>query len=140
MLFEAYASSLEVDLSYQNFAAELDAMPGLYAPPDGELLLARSLEGVPIGCAGLRPTETPGRCEVKRLYVAPQARGFGLGGQMIEAIMREAERIGYREMVLDTLPSMTGAIALYRRSGFETIEPYYDTPVSGTVFMRRNLG
>jgi ribosomal protein S18 acetylase RimI-like enzyme len=54
-------------------------------------------------------------------------------------LLRAAARIGYREMRLDTLPSMAGAQALYRRLGFETMPPYYDTPIAGTVFMRRRL-
>jgi ribosomal protein S18 acetylase RimI-like enzyme len=54
-------------------------------------------------------------------------------------VLKEAERIGYREMRLDTPPSMAGAVALYRKLGFEPIEPYYDTPVIGTIFMRRSL-
>ena len=76
---------------------------------------------------------------MKRLYVSPEARGFGLGERLVDAVVKEAERIGYREMRLDTLPSMAGAIALYRKLGFETIEPYYDTPMIGTIFMRRSL-
>jgi hypothetical protein len=63
----------------------------------------------------------------------------GLGERLVDAVVKEAERIGYREMRLDTLPSMAGAIAMYRKSGFEPIEPYYDTPVIGTIFMRRAL-
>ena len=63
---------------------------------------------------------------MKRLYVAPQGRGIGLGRRLVEAILREAERIGYREMRLDTLPSMTEALAVYRRAGFEPTEPYFD--------------
>src|SRR5690606_10510485 len=138
-LFRAYASSLEIDLSYQNFEAEMRAMPGKYAPPAGELLLARRSDGAPVGCVALRPIEPDGCCEMKRLYVAPEGRGRGLGERLVAAILRTAERIGYREMRLDTLPSMTGAIALYRRFGFEPIAPYYDTPVTGTIFMRRTL-
>jgi ribosomal protein S18 acetylase RimI-like enzyme len=76
---------------------------------------------------------------MKRLYVLPEGRGSGLGRKLIDAVVREAERIGYNEMRLDTLPSMAGAIALYRKLGFEPIEPYYDTPVIGTIFMRRSL-
>jgi ribosomal protein S18 acetylase RimI-like enzyme len=76
---------------------------------------------------------------MKRLFVAPEARGSGLGQRLIDAILREAEGIGYREMRLDTLPSMARAITLYRKSGFEPIEPYYDTPITGTIFMRRYL-
>jgi GNAT superfamily N-acetyltransferase len=138
-LFRAYASSLDIDLSYQDFEAEMQAMPGKYAPPAGELLLARSSDGTPVGCVGLRPIEPRGCCEMKRLYVAPEGRGAGLGERLVAAVVREAERIGYREMRLDTLPSMSGAMALYRKLGFVPMEPYYDTPVIGTIFMRRSL-
>jgi GNAT superfamily N-acetyltransferase len=117
-LFRAYASSLDIDLSYQDFEAEMQAMPGKYAPPAGELLLARSSDGTPVGCVGLRPIEPRGCCEMKRLYVAPEGRGAGLGERLVAAVVREAERIGYREMRLDTLPSMSGAMALYRKLGF----------------------
>jgi GNAT superfamily N-acetyltransferase len=117
----------------------MEAMPGKYAPPAGELLLARDSNLTPVGCVGLRPTEPPGCCEMKRLYVSPEVRGFGLGERLVDAVVKEAERIGYREMRLDTLPSMTGAIALYRKLGFEPMEPYYDTPVIGTIFMGRSL-
>ena len=58
---------------------------------------------------------------------------------MIDALVEIAERIGYREMRLDTLPSMTRAQALYRKLGFEVVEPYCGTPVVGTLFMRRLL-
>ena len=138
-LFRQYASSLDIDLSYQGFEAELAAMPGQYAPPAGALLLARSHDGTPIGCVGLRPLDVAGCCEMKRLYVAPEGRGLGLGTRLVEAIVAQAVRLGYRDMRLDTLPSMTRALALYRKSGFEPIEPYYATPVIGTVFLRRSL-
>ena len=138
-LFRAYAASLEVDLAYQGFEAEMAAMPGKYAPPGGRLLLARSPAGAPLGCVGLRALEWPGCCEMKRLYVAPEGRGAGLGAGLVEAVIREAEAIGYREMRLDSLPSMGPAIALYRRHGFHAMAPYYETPVAGTVFLRRIL-
>jgi GNAT superfamily N-acetyltransferase len=140
-LFRAYAASLEVDLAYQNFDAEMAAMPGKYAPPSGELLLAHSAnrEAIAIGCVGLRAIDPAGCCEMKRLYVAPQGRGTGAGLALVEELIRVAERIGYREMRLDTLASMMAAQALYRRLGFDVIAPYYDTPVAGTVFMRRWL-
>ena len=104
-LFRAYASSLEIDLSYQNFEAEMEAMSGKYALPAGELPLARYSNGTPVGCVGLRPIEPQGCCEMKRLYVSPEARGFALGEKLVDAVVKEAERIGYREMRLDTLPS-----------------------------------
>jgi GNAT superfamily N-acetyltransferase len=138
-LFEEYAASLGVDLGYQNFAAELAGLPGRYAPPEGALLLARGGAGEPLGCVGLRPLAPAGCCEMKRLYVSPRARGLGLGRALVDAVLGEAARIGYREMRLDTLPSMAGAIALYRSAGFEPIAPYYDTPLAGTIFLRRRL-
>lgn len=138
-LFRAYAASLDVDLGYQDFEGEMAAMPGQYAPPAGELLLAREAGGEPLGCVGLRPIAPSGCCEMKRLYVAPQGRGAGVGKALVDALVQAAERIGYREMRLDTLPSMAGAQALYRKLGFEVIAPYYDTPVAGTIFMRRAL-
>jgi ribosomal protein S18 acetylase RimI-like enzyme len=136
---EAYAASLDVDLAYQNFAAEMAAMPGSYSPPAGELLLARAPDGAPLGCVGLRPIAPEGCCEMKRLYVSPRARRTGLGRALMMAIIGAAERIGYREMRLDTLPTMAQAIALYRAAGFEPIAPYYSTPVAGTLFLARTL-
>ncbi len=139
-LFRAYAASLDVDLAYQDFEAELAAMPGKYAGPEGALLLARGSNGAPLGCAGLRPMPASGCCEMKRLFVTPEGRGSGLGGQLVNAVVKTAQEIGYREMRLDTLPSMAGAQALYRKLGFEIIAPYYETPIAGTIFMRRLLG
>jgi ribosomal protein S18 acetylase RimI-like enzyme len=100
------------------------------------LLLARCAEGQPLGCIALRPMTEPRRCEMKRLYVAPAGRGSGLGRSLMLAIINAAKAIGYRELWLDTLPSMAEAQGLYRAAGFEPAEPYYDTPVAGTVFLR----
>lgn len=138
-LFRDYAASLEVDLTYQNFAAELASLPGQYAPPAGALLLTRDADGAAVGCVALRPMELAGCCEMKRLYVCGRARGTGLGRKLAVAIIREAVRIGYREVRLDSLPTMLAAVALYRTLGFEPTAAYYDTPVAGTVFMRRTL-
>lgn len=138
-LFKAYASSLDIDLGYQDFASELSELPGKYASPKGELLLAYDLANNPLGCVGLRPIAPDGCCEIKRLYVSPQARGLGLGGALIDAILKTASQIGYSEIRLDTLPTMTQAIALYRKAGFCPIEPYYETPIVGTLFLGRHL-
>lgn len=138
-LFDAYACSIGIDLGYQDFDQELATLPGKYAAPDGELLLARDRSGAPLGCVGLRPIEPAGCCEMKRLYVAPEARGLGLGKALVAAVIAEAERIGYREMRLDTLPTMAEAISLYRQAGFRPIGPYYRTPIEGTLFFARRL-
>jgi ribosomal protein S18 acetylase RimI-like enzyme len=138
-LFRAYEAAIETDLCFQGFAEELAGLPGKYAPPAGELFIARSGDGAPIGCIALRPVEPEGSCEMKRLYVAPEGRGSGLGKALLRAVIDEARRIGYREMRLDTLPSMTTAQAMYREAGFRPIDPYYETPVGGTVFMALDL-
>ena len=138
-LFASYAEGLGVDLAYQGFAEELAAMPGKYAPPAGELLLARGNDGAPLGCVALRPLELTGCCEMKRLYVAPAARGTGLGKALARTVIAAAEQIGYRELRLDTLPTMDQAIGLYQSFGFEPIAPYYDTPVAGTRFLAKKL-
>ncbi len=138
-LFRAYAESLPIDLAYQGFEAEMAAMPGKYSAPKGVLLIARNGEGRAIACAALRPIEPAGTCEMKRLYVTAEGRGLGLGKRLVETLFDDARRIGYREMRLDTLPTMTEAIALYRRFGFAPMEAYYDTPIEGTLFMRKVL-
>jgi ribosomal protein S18 acetylase RimI-like enzyme len=138
-LFTAYASALGIDLSYQGFEEELAGLPGKYAAPSGALLIARGWDGEPLGCVALRPLDDAGRCEMKRLYVSPRGRGLGLGKALVDAVIAEAKRIGYREMRLDTLPTMGEAISLYRKAGFQPIDPYYETPVAGTIFMGRRL-
>ena len=133
-LFRAYADGLGIDLGFQDFATELATLPGRYAPPGGILLLAHG-GGEPLGCVALRPLAVPGCCEMKRLYVPPAVRGLGLGRALVASVLAAAVRIGYREMRLDTLPSMAGALALYRAAGFVPIPPYYDNPVAGAVFL-----
>jgi ribosomal protein S18 acetylase RimI-like enzyme len=137
-LFAAYAASLDVDLAYQDFQSELAALPGKYAPPAGALLLARDDGGAAIGCVGVRALEA-GCCEMKRLFVSPGGRGLGLGKALAAAVIEAAKGLGYREIRLDTLPTMTRALELYRRLGFTPVAPYYDTPIAGTVFLARAL-
>jgi len=143
-LFYAYAGSLGFDLAFQNFDAEMAAMPGKYSPPQGELLIARDSDGLAIGCVGLRPLPSPGvdlqTCEMKRLYVTPSGRGTGVGKALASAIIVIAQQLGYSEMRLDTLPSMVAALRMYRTLGFEDIPAYYQTPLQGTHFLALKLG
>ena len=134
-LFQAYADSLPVDLAYQGFATEVATLPGAYGPPMDLLLLAHDHQDLGLGCVALRPLAEDGCCEMKRLYVVPAARGLGLGRQLVLAVIEAARKAGYRELRLDTLPSMTGAQTLYRALGFVPIPPYYDTPIEGTEFL-----
>jgi len=119
-LLREYETDTGISLCFQNFEAELAALPGDYALPRGTMVLARR-RGAPdlVGCVAVRPVPSQSKlCEMKRLYVRPAGRGTGLGRRLALAAMAEARRLGYTRMCLDTLPSMRSAQALYRSLGF----------------------
>jgi putative acetyltransferase len=137
-LFEEYAAWLGFDLCFQKFGDELAELPGAYAPPAGRLFLAVDGDQI-LGCVALRPLDE-GICEIKRLYLRPDARGKGLGRELTKAVIDAAHEIGYKRMRLDTLPGkMDRAIAIYRSLGFREIEPYYYNPYEGVKFMELSL-
>jgi ribosomal protein S18 acetylase RimI-like enzyme len=127
-LFREYAASLDVDLSFQGFEAEVDDPLGFY-----ELVLLT--DG---GCVALRRLDAE-TCEMKRLWVRPEARGGGLGRRLAEAVIAEARARGYERMLLDTLPTMAAARALYASLGFRETEAYRYNPVPGTSFLELRL-
>jgi ribosomal protein S18 acetylase RimI-like enzyme len=137
LLFTEYAASLGVDLSFQGFDAELEGLPGKYAPPEGALLIAER-GGEPCGCIALRRIDER-TCEMKRLYVRPACRQLGIGRELVRRVLEEARVKGYGAMRLDTLPSMRSAIAMYRSFGFSEIAPYVYNPVEGALFMEKAL-
>lgn len=138
-LFHEYAASLNMDLSFQDFASEVANMPGKYSHPTGTLLLARTGAGTPIGCVGLRPLEGSETCEMKRLYVSPLGRGTGVGKALAVEVLKQARKIGYRRVRLDTLRSMASAKALYEKLGFLEVDPYYNNPLDGATFLELTL-
>ena len=135
--FRNYAAWLGVDLCFQNFEAEMASLPGAYAQPDGRLFYAER-DGRPAGCVGIRPFST-GLCELKRLYVEPSQRSFGIGRVLTMAAIKAAKEIGYRKLLLDTLPTMRVAVKLYRELGFKETPAYYQTPLEGTMFLALDL-
>jgi putative acetyltransferase len=137
-LFLEYADSLGFSLCFQGFDQELAGLPGKYAPPQGRLLLAELL-GKPAGCVALHPLQ-PEIAEMKRLYVRREFRGKGVGIGLMNTILREAKKIGYQRLRLDTIqPLMSDAIAMYRRFGFYEIAPYRPNPIAGTLYMELAL-
>jgi putative acetyltransferase len=131
-LFREYADAIGVDLEYQQFAAELAGLPSPYEPPHGALLIARSSDYI-AGCVALRRLDALAG-EMKRLYVRPEYRSFGVGRRLVEAAILAARRASYSELRLDTLHTMASAQRLYRKLGFAEIPPYYDGYLPGTRF------
>ncbi|MDR1995440.1 carbonate dehydratase [Azonexus sp.] len=135
--FRNYAAWLGVDLSYQNFDQEMASLPGAYAMPEGRLFFAE-IDGRPAGCVGVRRF-SEGICEMKRLYVDPAERGHGVGRALVLAAIKSAKEIGYKRLLLDTLPNMRMAVKLYRELGFNEAPAYYPTPVENTVSLTLDL-
>lgn len=162
-IFAEYATTLSVDLAFQDFEAELAGLPGHYAEPRGTILLAlvgaqpdpasapedaillRRPDGLWAQVAGscaLRPLDTvdyANAAEMKRLYVRPPFRGLGLGRQLAEALLDAARHAGYSCVLLDTLDEMESARALYEDLGFTEVPPYYHNPVAGSHYLKVDL-
>lgn len=137
-LFREYETWLGLDLCFQGFEAELNGLPGKYAPPSGRLFLA-AVNEQPAGCIALRKLED-GICEMKRLFLREDFRGIKLGNLLIEKLIDEARLEGYKKMRLDTLPGkMAKAVSLYESHGFRQIPAYYHNPYGDTFFMELDL-
>lgn len=137
-LFREYEAWFGMNLCFQNFDEEVANLPGKYAAPDGGLFLAFADKDL-AGCIALRKLEE-GICEMKRLFVRDEFRGRKIGVLLIERVIAEARKIGYRKMRLDTFPAKMGkAVNLYESYGFYTIEPYYHNPYGETLFMEKDL-
>lgn len=136
-----YAQTLDVDLDFQNFEQELSSLPGEYASPQGGMLLAL-IDGQVAGCGGFRPmtdSDYANACEMKRLFIRPAFRRFGLGRTMAQALIDGATSAGYSSMLLDTLDDMEAARGLYESLGFVEIPPYYFNPVPGAHYLKVDL-
>lgn len=137
-LFLEYQKWLNVSLCFQDFETELATLPGKYARPDGRLYLVKEGNKY-MGCIGLRKI-ADGICEMKRLYIKPEMRGFGIGKDLVDMIISEAKEIGYTSMRLDTIKEkMPNAVEIYEKFGFKKIEAYYDNPNPHTLFMELKL-
>jgi putative acetyltransferase len=118
-LFRAYQEQLFEKCQLPD--SEWQTLPGVYTRPGGGLLLA-TVSGQAVGCIALRPFPKPTTCEMKRLFVTPEARGSGAGRALIESVVRLARDLGYAFMRLDThLATMGAAVRLYRDFGFRDV-------------------
>ena len=136
-LFREYEAFLDVDLYFQNFEEELAGLPGKYSRPNGDLLIGLN-GGKTVGCVAVRRLDD-GVCEMKRLFVRPEARGTGLGRRLAQEIIVVARELGYALMRLDTLDRLTEALHLYKTLGFRRTEPYYENPLPGVGYWELEL-
>jgi GNAT superfamily N-acetyltransferase len=144
-LFSEYTQMLvEVEPSFagyleqQNYQHEIEDLPYKYGPQVGGVLHLALVDGKPVGCIGLRKLDDT-RCEMKRLYVLLEYRKNKLGDRLVQHILQDARELGYKQMLLDTLPQLDSAIRLYQRHGFDFIPCYNDSPVESTLFMGKDL-
>lgn len=143
-LFKEYINSLiavnpfvENILATQNYEEELGNFEEKYALPDGRLYLAYG-DGQAAGCVAIRKVDDQS-CELKRLYVRPNFRGRYLGELLVRKVIDDAREIGYKYMLLDTLPFLESAIKMYQGLGFYKIERYNDNPEETAIYMRLDL-
>jgi len=132
-IFQKFIEFLPIDMGFQNVEAELANFP------DGfEILLLAKEGNTPIGAVGLKEHDAR-TCEMKRLYVLPEAQGTGAGRALCETLVIEARKHGYKTMLLDSLRRLQSAVALYKKLGFQEIEPYNFNPEDDVVYMELKL-
>lgn len=143
-LFQEYTDMLiECDkdfkeyLNKQNYDDEIAHLEEKYGLPYGRLYLA-FCDNNPAGCIGLRKIDNE-NCELKRLYVKPEYRGNNIGGILVKHIIKDAKEIGYKHILLDTLPFLETAISMYKRYGFYEIESYNNTPMDNLIYLKYDL-
>ncbi len=132
-----YTERLGRDLTFQHIDEELQNPATKYTAPEGEILVALE-ENEVLGMVAYHKHDKL-RCEMKRLYVKPKARGLHLGETLVQEIISHAQRAGFKEMVLDTITPLKSAIHLYEKYGFVQCEPYYNNPMDDVIYMRKEL-
>ncbi|MGQ0511692.1 MAG: GNAT family N-acetyltransferase [Betaproteobacteria bacterium] len=136
-LFREYSELVSAALCFQGFDRELAGLPGAYVPPDGALLLARG-PGGDAGCVAMKRLDRHS-AEMKRLFVRNAYRGTGLGRRLANLVIDSARDAGCGRLVLDTMPHLTEAIALYRSMGFRDCAPYLAEPTPGALCLELSL-
>jgi ribosomal protein S18 acetylase RimI-like enzyme len=137
LLFQEFANALDYKAGFQDFKAELKALPERYAPLDGALVLAY-YNNIAVGCVAVRKM-APGVAELKRFYVQPAFRKFKIGAKLLEQANNQAKHLQFQAIRLEVIPSLTKAKELYRSFGFLEIAPYQKVSLEGTAYMEKKL-
>ena len=137
-LVREYTEWFGRDLAFQDLESELADIGKKYLPPEGRLVVAVDDSGQVVGCVAYHHLDDS-TAEMKRLYVKPAGRGHHLGELLASRIVELAREDGYERMVLDTVKPLEAAIALYRKLGFEEIEPYYHNPFEDVIYFGIDL-
>ncbi len=141
-LFKEYVTvelqeNLGVDISFQDFEEELEHLVKKY-PQDSSGLFLITYKGNVAGCIAYYPL-SPTAIEIKRLYIRPEYRGYGLSKKAIGGLLTHAKRRGYTQAYCDTLKRLKAANKLYRKMGFERCNPYYHNPIEDVIFYKKDL-
>jgi len=137
-LIRAYLAELPFEIDFQDLDRELGELAVEYGPPRGAALLARKDDGAAVGFVGVRRFDDAS-AELKRMYIAPAARGTGAGRALGVAAVAAARELGYERLLLDTVDTMTPAIELYRSLGFVEIDAYRHNPLPGARYFALDL-
>ena len=137
LLFLEYAESLNFDLQFQNFEKELANINEQYSSPEGGIVGIFENEKM-IGCAGVRKFKDD-EAELKRMFIQKTYQGRGLGKKLLVEAINLTKDLGYKRILLDTMPTMISAIYLYESYGFKKISPYRYNPFEGAIFMALEL-
>jgi GNAT superfamily N-acetyltransferase len=136
-LFEEYAASLNFNLCFQGFTEELNQLDQQYNAPTGALIIAY-VNTHAVAAVGIRQFELQ-KAELKRMYTQPNYRGQKIGYTLLVKAINIAIELGYKQLLLDTLPEMKAAIKLYEDSGFLIIDPYRYNPFDSAIYMAKDL-
>ncbi len=137
-LIRAYLASLPFEVDFQDVEGEMAGLRSMYGLPDGALLLVQDDAGEVVGVVGIRRFDDED-AELKRMYLVPEARGSGLGRAMAEVAVAAARSLGYRRLLLDTVASLTAAIAIYEELGFVEIPAYRHNPLEDARYFALDL-
>lgn len=136
-IYKEYINSTVADLAFQNNEEDFKNLSKTYSTKKSKIFLAYK-DNFIVGCAAFR--EVDGEiCEMKRVYVRPTARGEKLGAKLVEKVLHEAKRSGYKKICLDVLPEFKTALALYKSYGFTDHEPITHNPIPNTKFLGLDL-